>query len=162
MTQARAIYFGYGSNMWQNQMDRRCPENKYLGIGYLNDWKWIICERGFANIKPSPGDKVYGLIYEISENDEKNLDGYEGVPVHYLKKYYPITFLGAKSSPEESEKKALIYINEQWHTESPPNTEYIYRMNMAIADGIKEGVPEDYMEQNLRRFISKEYEVPNQ
>jgi len=38
MTQKRSVYFGYGSNMWLDQMDRRCPENKYLGIGFIQDW----------------------------------------------------------------------------------------------------------------------------
>jgi len=38
MTQRRIVYFGYGSNMWLDQMDRRCPENKYLGVGFIEDW----------------------------------------------------------------------------------------------------------------------------
>ncbi|KAF5349652.1 hypothetical protein D9756_008795 [Leucocoprinus leucothites] len=160
MVLTRPVYFGYGSNMWLDQMARRCPESKYLGVGLIKDWKWIICERGFANVKRSPGDILYGLIYELSETDEKNLDGYEHVPVYYLKKYHTITFLGTTSSPEKSETKALFYINGEWLKESPPNPEYIYRMNMAIADGIKAGIPEDYMEKYLRPFIPREYEVP--
>jgi len=35
---ARTIYFGYGSNLWIDQMNRRCPENKYVGVGLLEDW----------------------------------------------------------------------------------------------------------------------------
>ena len=41
-TQTRGIettlYFGYGSNIWIEQMDRRCPDNKYIGLGVLRDW----------------------------------------------------------------------------------------------------------------------------
>lgn len=38
-TQAeQALYFGYGSNIWVEQMNRRCPENKYFGLGVLRDW----------------------------------------------------------------------------------------------------------------------------
>jgi hypothetical protein len=29
------FYFGYGSNMWIDQMNRRCTENKYIGITRL-------------------------------------------------------------------------------------------------------------------------------
>jgi gamma-glutamylcyclotransferase len=32
------IYFAYGSNVWFDQMNRRCPDNKYLGLGLLRDW----------------------------------------------------------------------------------------------------------------------------
>lgn len=32
------LYFGYGSNMWIDQMNRRCPENKYIGTAVLHDW----------------------------------------------------------------------------------------------------------------------------
>jgi hypothetical protein len=37
-TVAKTIYFGYGSNLWIDQMNRRCTENKYVGIGLLQDW----------------------------------------------------------------------------------------------------------------------------
>ena len=32
------VYFGYGSNLWLDQMKRRCPENKLLGYASLPDW----------------------------------------------------------------------------------------------------------------------------
>jgi len=34
----RSLYFGYGSNIWIDQMNRRCPENKYVGVALLKDW----------------------------------------------------------------------------------------------------------------------------
>ena len=34
----KTIYFAYGSNLWIDQMNRRCPEHKYIGIGILHDW----------------------------------------------------------------------------------------------------------------------------
>ena len=33
-----SVNFGYGSNLWHEQMDKRCPDNKFLGIGILRDW----------------------------------------------------------------------------------------------------------------------------
>ena len=35
------LYFGYGSNMWLDQMNRRCPENKFMGTAVLYDW-WAL------------------------------------------------------------------------------------------------------------------------
>jgi hypothetical protein len=32
------LYFGYGSNLWIDQMNRRCPESKLVGVGLLKDW----------------------------------------------------------------------------------------------------------------------------
>ncbi|KXN91489.1 hypothetical protein AN958_00751 [Leucoagaricus sp. SymC.cos] len=149
------VYFGYGSNMWLKQMDKRCPQHTYLGIGYIRDWKWYISPLGYANIKRSPGDIVYGFVFALVKIDEETLDRYEGVPKSYLKEYHPITLLGTKASPQKLETEALIYINEVFLEDGEPKEEYIDRMNCAIADGIKEGIPEDYMEAYLRPFIPK-------
>jgi len=35
---SKTIYFAYGSNLWLDQMERRCPESKFIGIGLLDDW----------------------------------------------------------------------------------------------------------------------------
>ena len=32
------LYFGYGSNVWIDQMNRRCPDNKYIGVAVLREW----------------------------------------------------------------------------------------------------------------------------
>lgn len=37
-TMSPTIYFGYGSNLWLDQMKRRCPDNQYVGVGVLADW----------------------------------------------------------------------------------------------------------------------------
>ncbi|KAL1648495.1 hypothetical protein SLS58_002250 [Diplodia intermedia] len=51
------LYFAYGSNLWLDQMHRRCPSSVYLGVGRLHGsnssntgWRWIINERGYANV----------------------------------------------------------------------------------------------------------------
>jgi hypothetical protein len=35
---AQTLYFGYGSNVWIDQMNRRCPESRYVGTAVLQDW----------------------------------------------------------------------------------------------------------------------------
>jgi gamma-glutamylcyclotransferase (GGCT)/AIG2-like uncharacterized protein YtfP len=37
----------------------------------------------FANIEPSEGDSVEGLVFDIKEGDLKLLDKFEGAPRHY-------------------------------------------------------------------------------
>ena len=36
------MYFGYGSNLWLDQVTRRCPKSKFTGLGRLRGWKWFI------------------------------------------------------------------------------------------------------------------------
>jgi hypothetical protein len=35
---AQTLYFGYGSNVWMDQMNRRCPESRYIATAVLHDW----------------------------------------------------------------------------------------------------------------------------
>ncbi|KAJ3522631.1 hypothetical protein NMY22_g11809 [Coprinellus aureogranulatus] len=163
----RTLYFGYGSNLWIDQMNRRCPESKLVGIGLLKDWKWIINNRGYANIILSPTDIVYGLVYEISATDEASLDRSEGVPVSYLKQYHSIEFTPLSvpthhnhpdvqapsiSSPSLA-KEMLVYVDIKRVTPSSPKEEYIYRINKGIVDGVKAGIPMAYFDKYFRPSI---------
>ncbi|PPQ91404.1 hypothetical protein CVT25_014292 [Psilocybe cyanescens] len=148
---SKTVYFGYGSNLWLDQMNRRCPESKYIGVGSLANWRWIINERGYGNIVPSPGDIVYGLMYELSRRDEHDLDIYEGET--YQKQIIPVNFTGTSDSPAEGIVRSLIYVDVERKSDGSPRKEYIYRMNMGIADALKEGVPADYIDKYLRHFI---------
>jgi hypothetical protein len=70
------LYFAYGSNLSHRQMRLRCPDAKPYHLLMLDDWKLVF--RGVADIAYSPGDKAPGGLWVISENDEINLDRYEG------------------------------------------------------------------------------------
>jgi Gamma-glutamyl cyclotransferase, AIG2-like len=70
------LYFAYGSNLHKRQMAYRCPDAKAFSLFHLEDWKLVF--RGVADIIPSPGDKVSGGLWVVSENDELALDRYEG------------------------------------------------------------------------------------
>jgi gamma-glutamylcyclotransferase len=79
----RTVYFAYGSNLWLDQMARRCPDSLYIGRGILENYKWQINSRGYANVAASPGEIVEGLCYSLSKEDEEVLDRLEGVPFAY-------------------------------------------------------------------------------
>src|SRR5438034_11443325 len=56
-THTQYFYFAYGSNLSYSQMRQRCTNKpdisaKPLAIARLNKWRWIICERGYANVLP--------------------------------------------------------------------------------------------------------------
>ncbi|KAF8621506.1 hypothetical protein AX15_007738 [Amanita polypyramis BW_CC] len=152
------LYFGYGSNMWKDQMHRRCPESKLVGVGVFRDWKWIIETAGYATIIPSLKDRVYGLLYEISPSDEESLDAHEPiyikktVNVEIIKGHHTI-FGSQEGSGSEHSAPALVYIDIERTSEGLPRKEYITRMNYAIKDALEEGVPEEYVKEYLRPFI---------
>lgn len=77
-------YFAYGSNMDPRQMRVRCPSSRALGRALLEDHalrftRWSprrAC--GVADVVPSPGDTVWGVVYELDDDDGTRLDGFEG------------------------------------------------------------------------------------
>lgn len=55
---------------------------------------------------------------------------------------------------KEGEKRdVLVYIDRHRMTDHNPKAEYIYRMNRGIEDGLKAGIPKDYVDQAMRQFI---------
>ncbi|KAF8872871.1 Butirosin biosynthesis, BtrG-like protein [Infundibulicybe gibba] len=156
------LYFGYGSNLWLNQMKRRCPKSIYIGLAVLKDWRWIISSRHYANVVPSPGDVAYGEVYQLTPEDEAALDGFEGVPNSYVKQVHQVQIAGPivdffkKDVPAAVSIPALVYVDVVRVTEGSPAKEYIHRMNMGIADALQLGVPETYINKYLRPSIPPE------
>ena len=72
-------YFAYGSNMDARQMKERCPQSEKQEIVELSGYEFFINKRGVANIRQNKDKKVVGIVYTISEDDEKELDKCEGV-----------------------------------------------------------------------------------
>lgn len=85
-------YFAYGSNMDNAQMTERCPNARYIGKGYLPDYKLAFTrnsrkwDSAVADILVSPGETVWGIIYIVTDEDLKKLDIREGHPTIYRRK----------------------------------------------------------------------------
>jgi hypothetical protein len=83
------LYFAYGSNLNKEQMRHRCPAATAIGSIVLDDW--LLVFRGVADIVQSPGDKVQGAVWKLTDACEQVLDRYEGVESQmYRKVYIPI------------------------------------------------------------------------
>ncbi|PPQ63275.1 hypothetical protein CVT24_006800 [Panaeolus cyanescens] len=147
----KTTYFGYGSNLWRDQMKRRCPKSTFIGIGILHNWRWIINERGYANVVPSQGDYVYGFLYTLTANDEHDLDIYEGAA--YQKHNLAVEPLRDGKDRTDTILNALVYVDVDRRTESQPKTEYTFRMNKGIKDALDAGVPSEYIDTYLRPYI---------
>lgn len=163
MSTNSTTYFGYGSNLWKHQMSQRCPTSDYLGTAKLSGFRWIINQRGYANVvETDKTDEVWGLVYNLRPKDERRLDLNEGVPIAYTKENITVSFWpavnGSKADIESKakEREMLVYIDRVKTKASEPKKEYIYRMNMGIKDALSEGVPSEYVEGVMRKFIPDE------
>jgi gamma-glutamylcyclotransferase len=137
------FYFAYGSNLWRKQMQDRCPEHHVIGNGILKGYRWIISTRGYANIVKSTLDEVHGIVYEISESDERSLDHYEGVQSGAYRKEIMIVEVDSQS------RECLVYVDPV-EKEGRPKQEYIDRINKGISDS---KLPSEYIDRYLRKFI---------
>ena len=79
-----AIYAAYGSNMDHAQMARRCPHSPQEGTGWLEGWRLtfggedIGWEGALATVVEDEGNRVFVVLYEVSEADEQALDRWDG------------------------------------------------------------------------------------
>lgn len=175
------LYFAFGSNLHLDQMRRRCPASRYIGIAKLHNYRFYINSRGYANVLPSTGDCVEGLIYLLSADDEASLDLFEGVSAaDYEKQFLRIetytasidlvgrlvfelvqqlkaddfSFTPGQHPPVRGQiTKALVYVSLRYQDEGPIRDEYIARMNAGIIDARKLGMSDSYIENCLRRYI---------
>jgi hypothetical protein len=145
-------------------MRQRCPFSTPIGLGYLEGWKWLINERGYANVvKLSDSEAakgkgkdygVYGLLYLLPPDDEMKLDRHEGVPLAYEKMTCDVQWVrdGQGKTLDEA-VKTLVYVDRERVGEGVPHDEYVQRMERGIEDVVKNwGLDMEYAVKVMRRF----------
>ena len=127
-------YFAFASNLNKRQMEERCsgskpkftatlPNYKLIFTGWSRKWKG-----GIASIKPLKGEKVVGAIYEISENNLKQLDKYQDYPTIYDR--INITVWTDTNDPVE----AITYIKHEQSDETKPSPELLAYIRKGYKD----------------------------
>jgi hypothetical protein len=87
-----ALYAAYGSNMDPEQMLLRCPHSPQRGTGWLEGWRLtfggedIGWDGALATVVEEPGSRVFVVLYDMFEIDEKELDNWDGVTLGYYRK----------------------------------------------------------------------------
>ena len=103
---SKRLYVAYGSNLNFRQMKHRCPTAKLYGTGSIDGYELQFKgspDSAFATIVPKEGASVPVAVWEITPQDERALDRYEGYPSHYFKKTVPVSLDG-------EEVDAMVYI----------------------------------------------------
>jgi hypothetical protein len=87
-----ALYAAYGSNMDPEQMLLRCPHSPQRGTGWLEGWRLtfggedIGWDGALATVVEEHGARVFVVLYDVFETDEKELDNWDGVTLGYYRK----------------------------------------------------------------------------
>ncbi len=142
---AGRVYFAYGSNLSVVQMRHRCPDAKPLGRARLPGWRWLIMSRGYASIAPDPAATVEGLLWVVTEPDERSLDEYEGVAErHYTKDVVEV------EKAAGGRIHAMVYVG----TDAVPGTPVPGYLERVIAAAKEQALPDAWIA-GLERWLSR-------
>jgi hypothetical protein len=82
------LYFAYGMNTNKDEMSYRCPSAKPIGRAVLLGYRFGF--NSFATIVPDADSQVEGVLWAITDRDERALDILEGYPEFYTKKHVKV------------------------------------------------------------------------
>jgi gamma-glutamylcyclotransferase len=94
MTKPRVRYFAYGSNMLTARLRERVPSATAIGTGQLEGYvlRWDKRSRRDgsgkcdADATGRQGDVVWGVVFELDQEDKPALDQAEGLGAGYMEK----------------------------------------------------------------------------
>jgi len=140
-------YFAYGSNMNHKQMKYRCKTARFLCRAYLENYDFVYDgysqsrNGAVANIVRKEKRIVWGGLWEIDEEDIKQLDHYEGYPVSYKREKVIV------KDDNNKEYCAFVYLRESQKVANPSDE---YR-KIVIEGAIECGLPNEYIEEKIKR-----------
>lgn len=65
--------------MWPAQMQERCSGSAPVEVARLADHRFVINQRGVATVVPARGSAVLGVLWTVTSDHIRSLDGFEGV-----------------------------------------------------------------------------------
>ncbi|OON94226.1 MAG: hypothetical protein ATN33_04705 [Epulopiscium sp. Nele67-Bin001] len=137
------IYIAYGSNLNKAQLFSRCPDAHFIKSTMLHNYELLF--RGsnqnttVATVEPKRGSQVPVTLWDISSEDEANLDCYEGFPYVYKKEYICVDGFNAMMYVMTSERDICI-----------PNEIYYHKIEQGYIDS---NLDLSYLEDALANVI---------
>jgi AIG2-like family len=135
------LYAAYGSNMDPAQMMQRAPHSPMAETGWLIGWRLTFggedlgWEGALATVVEDPLAQVFVVIYDVTPEDEKLLDRWEGGDFGFHKK------LRLRVHTLDGSVLAWLYVLDAYEG-GLPSARYLG----VIADAAEAaGAPEDYV-----------------
>lgn len=156
-------YFAYGSNMDEEDLNRWCRERGYspikpleVKVAVLKGFKLVFnyysstrrC--GVANVVPSEGDEVWGLLLKISSEDYQKIKKKEGCCQVY--KEVEVEVVTVDDGCTVRAKTFVVAKELQLREHQPPSR---YYLNLLIEAARKHLFPREYVEK-LERVMTKD------
>lgn len=143
--QSKFLYFSYGMNTLQDNMDFPNAHCEYIGPCILPGWRLEF--RRFCDIDRDPGSEVVGVLWSIDKSALGHLDHREGYPEHYSRSKVNVIH-------NNKQDNALVYYMTERYKEhlQLPSNEYL----RDVVDGYKESkLPLTQIVQAFNRAKSK-------
>lgn len=110
------LYFAYGMNTNRAGMAHRCPDARPLGAATLLNYSFRFA--GPADVEPSDGQRVEGVLWRITQQCLASLDVLEGYPTFYNREW-------AWVRHQNTDVIAQVYRMQPGHANSEPSVGYL-------------------------------------
>ncbi|MDP3711064.1 MAG: gamma-glutamylcyclotransferase family protein [Mycobacteriales bacterium] len=136
-----ALYAAYGSNLDPDQMHERCPHSPVVGTGWLEGWRLTFgaedlgWEGSLATIVEAPGQHVFVGLYDVTRDDERGLDSWEGADSGLYRK------IRLRVHTLDGDKLAWVYVLDGYEG-GLPSARYL---GVLAAGAEAAGAPDDYV-----------------
>lgn len=152
------LYAAYGSNMHPEQMLQRAPHSPMTGTGWVHGWRLTFAgedlgwEGALATVVEDPASSVFVVLYDVTSEDEKNMDSWEGSDFGIHKKIRcrvdRVDGISTDTTPEPV--LAWLYVVDAWER-GLPSARYLG----VVAEAAQiAGAPEEYVRNLLIRPAS--------
>ena len=123
----KRYYIAYGSNLNVRQMRMRCPSARIIGTANLKDYELLFkgSKTGsYLTVEKKLGSTVPVAVWEVTAQDEKALDRYEGFPTFYYKKELTLPIKGIRTGKVRN-RRVFVYIMHEERSIGIPSIPYM-------------------------------------
>jgi gamma-glutamylcyclotransferase (GGCT)/AIG2-like uncharacterized protein YtfP len=137
-----ALYAAYGSNMDPARMLLRCPHSPQRGTGWLEGWRLTFggeelgWDGALTTVVEDSAQRVFVALYDVPENDEKELDVWDGVNLGFYSK------IKVRVQMLDGDTLAWLYVLDAYEG-GLPSAE---RLSILVDSALKAGAPADYID----------------
>jgi hypothetical protein len=122
------------------QMLLRCPHSPARGTGWLEGWRLTFggeelgWDGALTTVVEDPAQRVFVALYDVPENDEKELDSWDGVNLGFYSK------IKVRIQTLDGDVLAWLYVLDAYEGGLPS----AQRLSILVDSAVKAGGPADY------------------